>query len=270
MSNIFARLFKTKQKAPPSSPKQEVVEGSAQAFTPFSGDAYANDIYRGAVDAIARNAAKLRGTHIINTSIGRNNGNPNLDRLLQTRPNPYANAYDVLYRMVTHYFLYNNAFALLLRDGKGVLYGIYPLKASHVEFMTDPSGELFCRFLINNGVEYIFPYCDIIHLRRNYNDNELFGDPNTALIAALEVAHNMNEGIIKAIQTSAHIRGVLKNAQILSPEKLKEEKDRFMKDFMQMDNHGGILVTDAKFDYVPIESKPVIIDDGGEAMENYL
>ena len=255
--NLFARFFKRQE---PERGKPGLLIGEVPIFTPFSGNAYANDIYRAAVDAIARNAAKLKGTHVIKTDTGRRSGNSSLDRLLQVRPNPYISAFDMVYRMITHYFLYNNAFALLQKDDRGSLTAIFPLKTSSVEFMTDAAGQLYCNFLSDNGNQYIFPYSDIVHLRRNYNDNDLLGDPNTALIPALELAHTQNEGIISAIKSSANIRGILKFTQILAPDKLKEEKDRFIQDYMQMDNNGGVVVTDSKMEYAPIESQPYVID----------
>ena len=61
--NIFTRLLqsqKTKRLT-----KAELVNGTTATFTSWNGNAYANDIYRGAVDAIARNAGKLKGAHIV-------------------------------------------------------------------------------------------------------------------------------------------------------------------------------------------------------------
>lgn len=238
------------------------MSGSSAVFTPWSGDAYANDIYRGAVDAIARNAAKLKGSHVIkyqdHTKV---DGDCKLNRLLQVQPNPYMSAYDMLYKMVTHYYLYNNAFAFLQKDDRGQLMGIYPLKALNVDFLCDTSGQLYCRFLFANAKEVTLPYVDIIHLRRNFNDNDLLGDPNTALIPALELAHTQNEGIVNSIKSSANIRGILKFTQIMSPELLKQSKDAFIQDYLQIGNNGGIAATDQKMEYVPINVNPIAVDD---------
>ncbi|MDR1703177.1 MAG: phage portal protein [Clostridiales bacterium] len=258
MPNIFTKLFKTKRE--PVTQTAILTSGGAY-FTPFSGDAYANDIYRAAVDAIARNAAKLKGTHVIKNDTGRTEGDRPLNRLLQTRPNPYTSAFDMVYRMVAHYYLYNNSFAYLQKDDRGELTGIYPLRPSSVEFLTDVSGELYARFHFDNGNQYIFPYSDVIHLRRNYNSNDLLGDQNTALLPALELAHTQNEGIIQGIKSGAHIRGVLRFNTMLTPENKKAEKDQFMNDYLQMDNNGGVIATDSKMDYSPLKMEPYAIDD---------
>jgi len=175
------------------------------------------------------------------------------------RPNPYMSAYDFLYKLATHYYLYNNAFALLCRDERGNIAGIYPITATGVDMLSDAQGSLYCRFYFKSGQQSIFPYRDIIHLRRNFNSDSLLGDDNRALFPALELAHTQNEGIISGIKAGANIRGILKYTQIMSPEKLKEEKAAFINDYLQISNDGGIVALDQKAEYQPIESKPVIL-----------
>lgn len=236
--------------------------GNTVRFTAWSGDAYANDIYRGAIDAIARNAAKLKGSHVITyPDHTRTDKDGRLNRLLQVQPNPYMSAFDLLYKLVTHYYLYNNAFAFLQRDDRGNLLGLYPMGAANVEFMADPAGTLYCQFAFRNGRSALLPYSDIIHLRRNFNENDLLGDPNNALTPALELAHTQNEGIVNGIKSSANIRGILKFTQIMAPEKLKAEKDRFVSDYLQIANSGGIVAVDQKMEYVPLTVTPAVIDD---------
>ena len=261
MAGLFDKLFK-RTKESVKTERAEFLSNSTSVFTPWSGDAYSNDIYRAAVDAIARNAAKLKGSHVITYADHKEQPkNSKINRLLQVQPNPYMSAFDMLYKMVTHYFLYNNAFAYLQKDERGQLEGIYPLRALHVDFLADPNNELYCKFLFANSREVILPYVDIIHLRRNFNNNDLLGDPNTALSPALELAHTQNEGYMNGIKSSANIRGILKFTQIMAPEKLKEEKERFINDYLSIANDGGIVATDQKMEYVPIDITPVIIDE---------
>lgn len=238
------------------------ITGTPSRFTAWSGDAYASDIYRGAVDAIARNAAKLKGRHVVTYEQVRKPGEDNrLDRLLQVRPNPYMSAYDLLYKLVTHCYLYNNAFAILDRDGRGSVRGIYPVNAVAAEFIADPTDTVFIRFRLRNGNEAIFDYSDVIHIRRDFNSDDLFGDDNGAISAALELAHTQDEGIVNGIKSGASIRGILRFEQILSPEKLEAERDHFIADYLDVANDGGVVVVDQKMSYQPIESKPAIIDD---------
>lgn len=238
------------------------MSGSSGTFTPWSGDAYSNDIYRGAVDAISRNCAKLKGSHVISyADHSKVEGDCKLNRLLQVQPNPYMNSYDFIYKMVTHLFLFNNAFAYLQKNDRGQVVGIYPMRAQHVDFLSDNSGALYCKFLFQNGKDVILPYSDIIHLRRHFNENDLLGDPNGAILPALELAHTQNEGIVNSIQSSANIRGILKYTGLLAGEKLKQKSKDFMEDFLSVSNNGGVVIVDTSMDYKPIDSKPVNIED---------
>ena len=252
---ILDRIFKKKSKAAAINAMQMINE-PAGTFTAYSGDAYGNDIYRGAVDAIARNIGKLKGSHVIRyADHDKIDGDCKLNRLLQVRPNTYMSAYDLLYKMATHYYLYNNAFAFLERGSRGELTGIYPVTCTSVQMLSDTGNNLYCLFYFKSGKQALLPYRDIIHLRRNFNSDELLGDD----YPALELAHTQNEGIISGIKAGANIRGILKYTQIVSPEKMKEEKEAFIRDYLQINNDGGIVVTDMKTEYVPIKSEPVIL-----------
>ena len=255
---LLERIFKKNSTATRNATALINEQGS---FTTWNGDAYSNDIYRGAVDAIARNCGKLKGSHVINYEDHRTKqGNCKLNRLLQVQPNPYMNAYDFLYKMITRYYLYNNSFALLERDDRGDVCGIYPVTCSYVEFVSDGLSKLYCRFTLESGDVVTLPYADLIHLRRNFNNNGLLGDDNAAIYPAIELAQTENEGIINAIKSGANIRGILHYTQIMAPEKLKTEKEAFMKDYLAMSNDGGVVATDQKAEYTPIDSKPTILN----------
>ena len=233
----------------------------SSSFSVFTGDAYSNDIFRDGVDAIARNCGKLKGSHVIKyKDHEREDGDCKLNRLLQIRPNPYMSAYDFIYKLVTRLYLYNNSFAYIDRDDRGDVVGLYPITASHVDLLSDQSGRLFCGFLVKSGRQIILPYEDIIHLRRFFNDDDILGADNSAIYPGLELAQTQNEGLVNGIKSGASIRGILKFTQIMSPEKLKKEKDAFITDYLEIGNDGGVVATDQKMDYQPIESKPVVLD----------
>lgn len=237
------------------------MNGGPAIFTQFSGNAYESDIYRSAVDSIARNVAKLKPVHVATIDRTRKDGDNYLNRILQVRPNPYMTAYDMFYKIVTHYYLYNNAFAYLQKDENGKLTGIYPLSPVNMEYLTDLTGELYCRFFFAGDKQVTLSFRDVFTIRRFYNSNDLLGDKNTAILNTLDLAHTQNEGISNSIKSSATIKGLLKYNQILSPENLKKEKEEFIKDYLSISNNGGIAALDSKMDYVPLEIKGVSIDN---------
>lgn len=255
--SILDRLFKRQT----TKTTTELVNEPVYGFSSYSGDAYSNDVFREAVDAIARNAGKLKGSHVVTyADQRRETGDNRLNRLLQTRPNRYMSAYDMLYKLTTRLFLYNNAFAYLDRDERGNVRAIYPITATHVDILSDATGSLFCGFMLRDGREVTLPYDDIVHLRRFYNESEVLGEDNSAIASGIELAQTQNDGIISGIKAGASIRGILSFTQIMSPSKLKEEKDAFVKDYLEMGNEGGVIATDQKMSYQPIDHKPVILD----------
>ena len=255
---IFNKLFLSKTKRAAALYPMELLSGNA-SFTPWSGKAYANDIYRAAVDAIARNAGKLKGTHFTQSGELRQQVDGRINRLLQVQPNPYMNAYDMIYKTVTQLILHNNAFIYIRRENGNVV-GFYPITESRVEFLEDTARDLYCRFYFQNGSSFVFNYGDVIHLRRHFNGNDLLGDSNDALYPALELAHTQNEGIVNAIKSGASIRGILRFEQLMNTDKLREESKKFTDQYLSMNNSGGLIAVDQKMSYSPITSNPVNID----------
>ena len=255
--SIIDKIFRREK----SITKTKLVQEPVTGFSMYSGDAYSNDVFREAVDAIARNVGKLKGSHIISyADHDRVDGDCKLNRLLQVRPNKYMSAYDFLYKLTTRLFIYNNAFAYLVRDERGNVSAIYPITANHVNVLSDGAGSLFCGFMLRNGREVVLPYDDVIHLRRFFNDGGILGSDNGAIAPGIELAQTQNDGVTNAIKAGASIRGILSFTQIMSPSKLKEEKDAFVKDYLELGNDGGVIATDQKMNYTPIDNKPVILD----------
>lgn len=254
---IKTRLTRKPQNLTPA----QTLNGDTRAYTVWHGASWDTPEYRAAIDAIARNAAKLKGRHVITSEDGRHTaGNPTITRLLETAPNPIMSAYDFLYRLTADLYLNGNAFALVDRDARGNVSGFYNITASGVEFLTDTTGRIYVRFRFRSGKTAIFDYRQIVHVRRHYATDELMGDTDTAIRNTLELAETQNRGAIQAIQSGAQLRGILKFTSILSPEMLAKNKAQFIRDYLDMSNNGGIVVTDAKSEYQNIDSRPAPID----------
>lgn len=249
--NFFQRIFHRPQ---PPQTQPAVMMTAVPYFTPFSGNAYESAVYRAPVEAIARQLAKLKASHVIKLDGGRQPGDAVLNQLLQVRWNPYMSAHDALCKMATLLYLYNNAFAYLQRDDTGNVIAIYPLNTTSMEFLDDGTGTLYCRFYFPNGQNYILPYSDIVHLRRHFHENDLLGDPNTAILPTLQLAQTQDEGITAGIKQGATIRGILKYNQVVAPEILEKERQAFMANYLSIGNTGGLAALDAKYGFTPLES----------------
>jgi len=237
-----------------------MLNGFTPYFNNFSGYAYDSDVVRSAIDAIARNAAKLNAKHVRNANGNVNLPNSNIERLLTIAPNPHMDAYQFLYKVVTQLMVKNNAFVMIDWDKNGTVKGFYPLNASSVEFLENDK-QIFVRFLFLGGQRVVLPYTDIIHLRRFFYKNDMYGETSdNALNPTLELINTTNQGIINAVKSSASLRGLLKFQSMLKPDDMKKQRDSFITDYLDVSNNGGIAATDAKADYVPLTNDPKVID----------
>ncbi len=257
---MFDAVFGGK-KSPVNVTQFQFLNDYAPFFSSVSGNFYDSDVVRTCVDAIARNAAKLKPKHI-----RRANGRvtaiaDDLQWLLEVRPNPYMSAYDFLYKVVSQLYTNNNAFVYIRFDSIGKITGLFPLSYSSLEFV-EYEGELYCRFTFLTGFRMTVPYTELIHIRRHFNGNDIFGETNERPFKpTLSLIQTVNEGIINAIKSSARLRGFLKFTQTLRPEDLKKQRDQFVADYLSINNDGGIGAVDAKADFTPVEMNGKMVDD---------
>ncbi|WP_346765641.1 phage portal protein [Staphylococcus aureus] len=236
----------------------EMLTGGFQSLNSFNGNAWSNEIYRSAVDAIARHIAKLSGKHVVNGA--QEDNYSKINRILRNRPNPYMSGYDFLYKVASHYYLYNNAFILVQKDNKGNLSALYPLSASSVEYVVDGAGEMYLKFLFNDGKIVHFHMNEIAVMRRHFNSNDLLGDSNDAIMETLDLAYTQQAGMKNVIKNATHIRGIIQYKQALAPPLLKEAKEEFMNNYMTMENNGGIIPLDSTMEYTPLNMHDADID----------
>lgn len=258
--NPITRLFKRKAPATRTGVMLEMQSG----FTAFGGTAYGNAAFCSAVDTIARHTAKLKA----------HADEPTLERLLQTSPNAYMSAYDLLYKTATAYFTTNNAFILIDRSGKSIS-ALYPMTPTSAEFIGAQNGNVYLKLTFSDGKDVLLPYADVIHLRRHFATNDLLGNDNAPLYPLLETAHTLNEATGAAAKNATNIRGVLKFTSLVNPAQVKAEKELFVRDYMNTSNTGGIAATDQRFEFIPTNmtaySVPVEqVDAVNRQIFNYL
>ncbi len=260
---LFQKIFGKKKDAGEEYSHYKLLNSWQTAFVPFSGNAYEVSSVRSSVDSFARRVATVKPRHI-RRGEGKISDVPasGYNRLLQFRPNPYTTAYAFYYRIATQYKIYNNAFVYPVWGDNGKLEALYNINASSIELL-EYGGEMYCRMTFASGNRYTCPYSDIIHIRRHYCDNDIFGSGNTPITAALKTADTFNQSMSKFAELVAVVRGILKISGAPKDEDLISRRDAFIRDNLRMDsNGGGIVVTDHKTEYVPIASKETPIPTG--------
>lgn len=257
--SLFDMIFGTKPKPVATSQSLRMLNGYTPYFSSL-GDMYDSDVVRAAVDAIARNAGKLKPKHIRRLNGEVTYTDSSIEYLLSVRPNPHMDAYSFLYKVVTQLYIKNNSFVYIDWNDQGQPIAFYPVNAATVEFI-EAQGQLFVKFMFMGGQQITLPYSSIIHLRRFFNTSDLYGESNTAaLLPTLELINTTNDGIINAVKSSAHLRGLLKFTSMLKPEDMKKQRDAFVEDYLDISNNGGVAVTDSKAEYLPLSNEPKLID----------
>lgn len=240
--------------------KFKLVTDVGNGFYAYDGNVYKSDIVRACIRPKVKAIGKLIPKHIYSTvKDGKTDIQVNPDayiRFLLEDPNPYMTGQDLQEKVATQLILNSNAFILIIRDDNGLPYQLFPLPANHVEAVYDNFGELHLRFTFANGSTYQFFYTDIIHLREDYYDNDIFGTSKIpALLPLMEIVTTTDQGIVKAIKNSSIVRWLLKFHNSLRPEDKKNEADKFAKSFLSVEDGGGngVAAVDSKAEAVQIE-----------------
>lgn len=259
---LFQIIFGKGERPAAEFSRFELLNTYQTTFTPFTSNAYQVSTVRSSIDSFARRAAVMCPRHV-----RRGNGtvvdvNSNLNRILQVQPNPYSTAYKFYYRLATQYKACNNAFIYPVWGSNGALQAMYVVNATTVELL-DYQGEMYCRFNFSNGKKYTCPYTDIIHIGSHFNENDIYGENNAPLRTVLETADTFNQSMSKFAELIAQIRGILKVTGVKKGEDLNAQRDKFIKNNMTVENNAsGVIVTDDKYEYSPLQDKNIPIPTG--------
>jgi HK97 family phage portal protein len=247
---IFDR-FKGQKNVTVSSYK--MVTDAGNGFYSYDGNLYQSDIVRAAIRPKVQAIGKAMARHVRNAPEGLKVNPDVYMRFLLEEPNPYMTGQMLQEKLATQLELNNNAFAYIQRDENDYPTAIYPIAAQTSEAVQSQSGEMYLRFTMKQGRIVTFRYSDVIHLRKDYYTNEIFGDsPAQALTPLMEIVSTTDQGIIKAIKNSNAVKWLLKFNQTLRPEDVKKQTDAFVKDYLSIDSDGGAAAVDAKADAIQV------------------
>lgn len=246
--------------------KLKMLSGYDAIYTAVGDKVYQSKVAREVIDRIATNCGKLVPKHM---QMGQHVYG-DINYLLEYEPNPLMTKYDFLYKVISQLYAESNAFIYIAKDREGMIKGFYPVLAQDQKLYEDESGNIYLKFKFINNQEYTVRYERLIHLRKFYNQNDIFGDNSNILRTDLEAVHTASEGIRNAIVTATSLKGILKyeNA-MLKAKDLKENKEQFEADFLSMKNKSGIAALDGKATFQEINMKPITLDEAQLKRLNY-
>jgi len=265
--SLFGIIFGKKQ-TEVTKTQLQMLNGYNAQFSTASENIYDSKVARECIDRIATHCAKLLPKHIKDTM-----GHPikgEINFLLQNEPNPIMNKYDFIYKTISNLYTDSNAFVFIAKDKEGMITGFYPILALNYDLLEDSKNRIFLQFKFINGKTYTLPYLELIHLRLFYNKNDIFGTGNKVLKTDIETSLTSSEGIKNAIKTANNLKGIIKYTNAMLKEKdIKENKENFVNDFINLENESGIAALDAKAEFQEVNLKPITLDKEQLEQVNY-
>ena len=252
---LFSRFLRNKASSQNSTGyKVELISETLNGFYAWHGKLYQSDYIRSCIRPKAKAVGKLVAKHIRESAEGlKINPEPYMKILLE-EPNPYMTGQMMQEKMATQLALNNNAFALITRDEFDYPRQLYPIPCMVVEAIHDKLGLLYLKFTLKNGRNMTVPYSDIIHLRQDYNDNDIFGDsPAKAIESLMEIITITDQSIVNAVKNSAVIKWLLKFKTVLQPKDRDEQVKQFVQNFLSIVNDGGAAASDPRYDLEPVK-----------------
>jgi len=240
--------------------RYQMITETGNGFYVWNGKLFESDIVRACIRPRAKAMGKLVAKHI-RTDINGIKTNPEpYIRFLLEEPNPYMTG-SVMQEKVTNLLaLNNNAFILIMRDANGYPCELYPIPCTMVEAKYDSLANLFLKFYFINGKNMTVPYTEVIHLRDDFCDNDIFGEPpGAALTSLMNVVGTIDVSIVNAIKNSGLVRWLLKYTTPLRPEDLKKNVQEFVDNYLSTETTTfGAAGVDGKADAQRIEPKDYV------------
>lgn len=149
-----------------------------------------------------------------------------LERVLQ-RPNSYQSRFEFMEQMQVALMLRGNAYAVILRDGRGRVTDLIPVNPDRVWIFEAPGGQVFYQ-VARRGLHetavlanepLMIPSEDILHIRWMALDNSLYGASRIGLAReAIGLALSQQELAGRLSANSTNLGGVLTTEQKLTKE----------------------------------------------------
>ncbi len=181
--------------------------------------------------------------------------------LLHDEPNPEMSAFVFRETLMTHLLLWGNAYAQVIRNGKGEVVALYPLMPNKMTVDRDQNGRLYYSYLHANeeaptmkGSSVILSPYDVLHIPGLGFDGLVGYSPIAMAKNAIGLAMATEEYGAKFFANGAAPSGVLEHpGTIKDPTRVREA---WQTQFGGSSNSGKIAVLEEGMKYTPISISP--------------
>lgn len=181
--------------------------------------------------------------------------------LLHDEPNPEMSSFVFRETLMTHLLLWGNAYAQIIRNGKGEVIALYPLMPNKMTVDRDENGQLYYTYqrsteeahTMEGASVKLNPY-DVLHIPGLGFDGLVGYSPIAMAKNAIGMAIACEEFGAKFFANGAAPSGVLEHpGTIKDPRKVR---DAWQSQFGGSSNSGKVAVLEEGMKYTPISISP--------------
>ncbi len=243
--NFFKRLFNRKSE---TVTRYQIVSEKGNGTFIYSGKIYQSDIVTACLAPYKKAVGKLSPLHVRKLKDNTEIFPEPYMRFLLEEPNTLLTMQKTLEKIVSPLILSGNAFILIVRDINGYPLELFPIPAVSAEAVY-MNGELSLKFVYQNGKTYTHRYDDIIHLRTNMVENDLFGEPvMPALSKLVNLVETIDKGMEKAIKNSNAIKWLIRFNSAVRPDDMEKQIKLFDETYMDIEKGHSAVAYDIKSD----------------------
>lgn len=181
--------------------------------------------------------------------------------LLHDEPNPEMSSFVFRETLMTHLLLWGNAYAQIIRNGKGEVVALYPLMPNKMTVSRDEAGQLYYTYQKSqeelpkgNNYTVILHPSDVLHIPGLGFDGLVGYSPIAMAKNAIGLAIATEEYGSKFFANGAAPSGVLEHpGTIKDPQRVRES---WMSQFGGSANSNKIAVLEEGLKYTPISISP--------------
>ena len=184
-----------------------------------------------------------------------------LYHLLHDEPNPEMTSFVFRETLMTHLLLWGNAYAQIIRNGKGEVIALYPLMPNKMDVDRDSNGNLYYKYqrstaeanTMNDGLVFLDP-SDVLHIPGLGFDGLVGYSPIAMAKNAIGLSMAAEEYGAKFYANGAAPSGVLEHPGVLKdPAKVR---DSWNAAFGGSSNSHKVAVLEEGLKYTPISISP--------------
>ncbi|ANU76814.1 phage portal protein [Blautia pseudococcoides] len=184
-----------------------------------------------------------------------------LYRLLHDEPNPEMTSFVFRETLMSHLLIWGNAYAQIIRNGKGEVIALYPLMPDRMGVERDGKGQLYYEYTVSmddaptvKGSTVILPPSEVLHIPGLGFDGLVGYSPIAMAKNAIGMAIACEEYGAKFFANGAQPSGVLEHPGTLKdPSRVRES---WQSTFGGSHNANKVAVLEEGMKYTPISISP--------------